>query len=654
MHGLCPASQLALSQPAGIGQRGLARPAMGGAMLLALAMFLISPNFSAAAGPSRAKAGVESGFAHGMALGATPRYGPDFTHFRYVRPDAPRGGELRLSAMGTFDKLNPFTLKGIAARGVMDLMFESLTIGSLDEPMSSYGLLAKDMQLAADRMSITFRLRPEARFSNGDPVTAEDVKFSFDTLRSKAANPIWRNYWADVRDAEVIDSRTIRFNFARKNRELHMIVGAVPVFSKKWGLVQGEQKPFEQWILEHPITSGPYVIERVDLGKTIRFRRQPDYWADQVPSRKGQFNFDLISFRYYKDEFARIEAYKAGEFDFVHENAAKNWARGYIGQKFSNGSLLKTELPNSNAQGMQAFYFNIRRPLFADVRVRQAIGLAMDYEWMNRQLFYNQYKRSYSYFTNTAMAATGLPSPDELRLLQPLKDRLNPIVFGEVPMPPNTNPPNSLRDNLRQARALLAQAGWTYRDGALRDAAGRPFEFEVLLASRTWERILAPFSRNLEKLGIRAKVRVTDTSLYKKRVDDYDYDMIVHWYLSSQSPGNELTFRFMSNAADELGADNFIGLKDPAVDALINRILAVETRDELITASRALDRVLRHGHYAIAHWHNNVHRISYRKGLGKPQQLPDYYHSEDWVVAAWWWDDNPRATASQSKGARAP
>jgi microcin C transport system substrate-binding protein len=242
---------------------------MGGAMLLALAMFLISPDFSAAAGPSRAKAGVESGFAHGMALGATPRYGPDFTHFRYVRPDAPRGGELRLSAMGTFDKLNPFTLKGIAARGVMDLMFESLTIGSLDEPMSSYGLLAKDMQLAADRMSITFRLRPEARFSNGDPVTAEDVKFSFDTLRSKAANPIWRNSWADVRDAEVIDSRTIRFNFARKNRELHMIVGAVPVFSKKWGLVQGEQKPFEQWILEHPITSGPYVIERVDLGNSI-------------------------------------------------------------------------------------------------------------------------------------------------------------------------------------------------------------------------------------------------------------------------------------------------------------------------------------------------------------------------------------------------
>lgn len=413
-------------------------------MLLSLA--LLTAGEGATAASPKTQSGL-SGFVHGMALGDTPRYGPDFTHFRYVRPDAPRGGELRLSAMGTFDKLNPFTLKGIAARGVMDLMFESLTIGSLDEPMSMYGLLAKDMQLAADRMSITFRLRPEARFSNGDPVTAEDVKFSFDTLRSKAANPIWRNYWADVRDAEVINDQTIRFNFSRRNRELHMIVGAVPVFSKKWGMAQSGSMPFEQWILQHPIASGPYVIDRLDLGKTIRFRRQQNYWADQVPSRKGQFNFDTISFRYYKDEFARIEAFKAGEFDFVHENAAKNWARSYIGQKFSNGSLIKTELPNANAQGLQAFYFNIRKPQFADVRVRQAIGLALDYEWMNRQLFYNQYRRSTSYFTNTAMAATGQPSADELKLLMPLKDKLLPAVFSEVPLPPYESTQLSSRES---------------------------------------------------------------------------------------------------------------------------------------------------------------------------------------------------------------
>lgn len=580
----------------------------------------------------------QAGFVHGMALGDKPKYGPDFTHFSYANPNAPRGGELRLSAMGTFDKVNPFTLKGIAARGVMDLMFESLTMGSLDEPMSMYGLLAKDMMLAPDRLSITFRLRPEARFNNGDPVTAEDVKFSFDTLRGKSASPVWRNYWADVKDAVVVDQQTIRFNFLRKNRELHMIVGAVPVFSKKWGSQQGQDKPFEQWIQDYPIASGPYVIERMDLGKSIRFKRQANYWADKVPTRRGQFNFETITFRYYKDEFARIEAFKAGEFDFVHENAAKNWARSYIGGRFANGTLTKTELPNSNAQGMQAFFFNTRKPKFQDVRVRQAIGLALDYEWMNRQLFYNQYKRSYSYFTNTTMAATGSPSPEELKLLLPLQSRLNPAVFGPVPMPPDTNPPHSLRDNLRQARSLLAEAGWTYRDGALRNAAGQPFEFEVLLSSRSWERIIAPFSRNLAKLGIKVNVRVTDTSLFKKRVDDYDFDMIVHWYLSSQSPGNELVFRFMSQAADEPGADNFIGLKDPAVDALVQRILAVESRDQLITAARALDRVLRHGYYAIPHWHNNVHRVAFRSELRRPEQLPDYYHSEDWVLAAWWWD----------------
>ena len=589
----------------------------------------------------RTALGAGPGFVHGMALGAAPKYGPGFTHFAYVNPEAPKGGELKLSAMGTFDKLNPFTLKGIAARGLMDLVFESLTIGSLDEPMSAYGLLAKEMSLADDRLSITFRLHPQARFSNGDAVTAEDVKFSFDTLRSKAASPIWRNYWADVKEAVVIDPLTIRFNFLRKNRELHMIVGAVPVFSKKWGSQQGQERPFEQWVQDFPIASGPYVVERADLGKTIRYRKRADYWANNIPTRKGQFNFDLISFRYYKDEFARIEAYKAGEFDFVHENAAKNWARSYAGKRFSDGSLIKTELANSNAQGLQAFYFNIRKPIFKDVRVRQAIALALDYEWMNRQLFYNQYKRSYSYFTNTTMAAIDTPSAQELRLLEPLRGKIPATVFGPVPLPPNTNAPSSLRGNLRQARALLEEAGWVYRDGALRNAKGEVFEFEVLLSSRTWERILAPFARNLSKLGINARVRVTDTSLYKKRIDDYDYDMIVHWYLSSQSPGNELVFRFMSQSADEPGADNYIGLKDPAVDSLISRILSVESRDDLITAARALDRVLLHGYYAIPHWHNNTHRVSFRNGLTGPAQLPDYYHSEDWVIAAWWWGSKP-------------
>lgn len=355
-----------------------------------------------------------------MALGGEPKYGPNFRAFDYVNPDAPRGGSVTMASMGTFDKLNPYTLKGVRADGLSELVFETLTIASLDEPMSMYGLLAQDMQLAPDRLSITFRLDPRARFSNGDPVEAADVKHSFDTLRSKAASPLWRQYWADVKQAVVVDARTIRFEFERRNRELHMIVGSVPVFSRKWGA----GKPFDQVVRDLPIATGPYAIERFDLGKSIVYRRRADYWGSDIPTRRGQHNFERVRFTYFKDELARIEAFKAGNFDFVHENVAKNWARAYYGRKFENGTLIKTELPNSNAQGLQGFVMNTRRALFADVRVRQAIGLALDFEWMNRQLFFNQYKRSYSYFTNTEMAARGRPSEAVQALLEPHRAQL--------------------------------------------------------------------------------------------------------------------------------------------------------------------------------------------------------------------------------------
>lgn len=574
--------------------------------------------------------------AHGLALGGEPKYGADFAAFDYVDPAARRGGKVTLAAMNNYDKLNPYTLKGVAARGLSELVFETLAVGSLDEPMSTYGLLAEDMEFAADQLSITYRLNPTATFSNGDPVTAEDVKHSFDTLRSKAASPMWRQYWADVTQAVVLDARTIRFEFARLNRELHIIVGSVPVFSRKWGA----GKPFDQNVLEPPIASGPYTVAHFDLGKSITYQRRADYWADRLPVRRGQFNFDTISYTYFLDEFARIEAFKAGSFDFVHENMAKNWARTYYGRHFDDGSLLKTELPNSNSQGMQAFVFNTRRALFADPRVRQAVALALDFEWMNRQLFFNQYKRSYSFFTNTEMAATGKPSAAELALLEPFKSQLPAEVFDEVVRPPSTAAPRSLRDNLRQARELLAQAGWTYRDGALRNAKGEPFEFELLLHQRTFERVVAPFARNLEKLGIVARSRTIDASLYKKRLNDYDFDMIVHWYLSSQSPGNELTLRFSSSAAEEPGSDNFIGVKSAAIDALLVRVLAAKSRDDQLTACRALDRVLLSGHYVIPHWYNNTHRVAYRSRFARPNIIPLYYQSEDWFAQSWWIDTN--------------
>ncbi len=582
---------------------------------------------------------LQGGFVTSLALGATPKYSKDFSHFSYTDPLAKPGGEMRLAAMGSFDKLNPFTLKGIAARGISELVFEPLAIGSLDEPMSMYGLLAESMRLAPDELSMTFRLSPNARFSNGLPVLAADVKFAFDTLRSPAASPIWRNYWADVKDAVVLDERTIRFNFLRRNRELHMTVASLPVFSKSWG---GEL-PFDQWLMQSPIGSGPYRVARADMGKSVVYERRDDYWARSHPARRHQFNFDRISFRYYKDVFARLEALKAGEFDFIHENTAKNWARSYKGRPFQSGELVMEELPNSNGAGLQAFFFNTRRPLFQDVRVRHALSLAMDFEWMNRQLFYDQYIRSNSYFTNSELVASGLPNEAEIELLRRLakQGRLEVEegwLVTPVPEPPSAKGADGLRENLREAKKLLQEAGWSLRDGRLVNARGEPFEFEILISQRNWERVIAPFARNLEKLGVRVSTRVSDASLYKKRLDNYDYDMMVHWYLSGQNPGNEMLFRFTSSSAQEPGADNYAGVASPWVDALIGHLVAVRNREELVTAARLLDRVLRHGHYAIPHWHNRVHRVAYRRGLRAPAKPPLYYHSEDWAMAAWWWE----------------
>lgn len=570
--------------------------------------------------------------AHGLALGTVPKYPADFTHFDYVNPHAPKGGDLYMSSMGSFDKLNPFTLKGTAPTGLTDLVFETLAVQSDDEPLSMYGLLAEDMQLARDELSITFRLNAKARFSNGEPVTAADVKHSYDMLMGKTASPLFRALWADVKGLAVVDTRTVRFEFRRRNRELHMIVGQLPVFARSWG----GGKPFDKITLDPPITSGPYVIERMELGRSITYRRNPDYWGAESPPRRGMFNYDRVHFRFYKDELVRLEAFKAGEFDFVHENVAKNWARGYKGARFERGEIVKRELTHQNPQGMQGFVFNLRRPVFQDVRVRKALALALDFEWMNRQLFYNQYIRSYSFFTNSDIAARGAPSPEELRLLRPLAGFLEPAVFAAVEPPPSTTPPRSLRENLRLARELLREAGWNYRDGAMRNAKDEPLEFEVLLDRKSWERVVAPFSRNLEKLGVAVRYRVLDAALYAKRIDDFDFDIVTHWYLSSQSPGNELFLRFASETADEKGSHNLMGLKNPGIDRLIQAVLTAETREAMIIACRALDRALLAGHYVIPHWHNTTHRVAYKNRFGIPDRQPLYYHSEDWMLKSWW------------------
>ncbi|TXL63822.1 extracellular solute-binding protein [Zeimonas arvi] len=572
-----------------------------------------------------------------LAWGDQPKYPPGFQAFDYVNPQAPKGGTLNLAGYGSFDKLNPFTLRGLAAAGLGMLMFETLAEPSDDEPFTMYGLLAEDMAFAADGLSITFRLNPAARFWNGDPVTAEDVRHSFEVLTGKRAHPRFRQYFSDVSKVVVVDPRTVRFEFRARNHELHMIIGMqLPIFSRKWG----EGRPFDEVVRDEPIASGPYRIERTDWGKSITYRRNPDWWARDLNVRRGMFNFDRVVYKYFSDETARLEGFKAGEFDWVSENSAKNWARGHTGRRYASGEILKREFRHSNPAGMQGFVLNTRRPPLDDPRVRQALGLAFDFEWMNRQVFYGQYVRSPSYFTNSEMQARGLPGPDEKALLEAVRGQvpgLGPAVFGEAPMPPLTDPPGSLRDNLRRALALLKEAGWQVADdGRLRDAGGQALSFEILSYSKGLERVADPWARNLAKLGIEARLRVTDPALYQKRIDDFDYDVAIHVYPASPTPGNELLERFSSAAAAQKGSDNVAGVRDPAVDAVIERLLRSRSRAELVTHAKVLDRLLRHGFYLVPHFHAPTHRVAFRNHLAHPDRLPRYYGAEAWLLKTWW------------------
>ncbi|KVN38355.1 extracellular solute-binding protein [Burkholderia stagnalis] len=578
--------------------------------------------------------------AHAIAQYGEPKYPPGFKHFDYVNPDAPKGGTLVLanpSRLTSFDKFNPYTMRGNIAPGI-DLLFESLATGSSDEPASMYGLLADDIAVAPDGLSVTFHLNPRARFSNGDPVTAADVKHSFDMLKSKQAAPQYAAYFADIARAVIVDPATVRFEFRRRNRELPLIAGGVPVFSHKWGLrADGTRIPFDQIAFEQPIGSGPYLIEHYDNGRTITYRRNPAYWGADLPVRVGTHNFERIVYKLYGDGVARLEAFKAGEYDVLVEYIARNWVRRDVGKRFDSGELVKREFRQHNGAGMQGFMLNLRRPKFRDVRVRQALDLAFDFEWLNRQLFYGGYTRLDSYFADTDLQATGMPGPGELKLLEPLRAQLDPAVFGPMVVQPNTNPPGSLRANLLKARALLAAAGWTYRDGALRNAKGEPFTFEILDdAGSAFEPVVIAYQRNLAKLGIDARFRTADFALLQKRLDAFDYDMTTIRYPGVQVPGAEQFARYGSKFADEPGSDNVIGLKSPAVDALLAALGAAETREQLLDATHALDRVLMHGYYAIPQWYSTTHRVAYKRTLAYPQTLPLYYSAEGWVVSTWW------------------
>ena len=585
--------------------------------------------------------------AHGFAQYGDLLYPAGFKHFSYVNPNAPKGGTLNLpnpDRRTSFDKFNPFTLKGVTAPGVAQLMFESLLIGSADEIASSYGLLAEDVSLAKDQLSVTFRLRAHARFNDGAPVLAKDVKYSFDTLMSKLASPQFKTVYADVKQAVVVSERVIRFDFHRKNTELPLLVGSMPVFSEKWGKdATGAGKPFNQLTFEKPIGSGPYLIESYDIGKSIVFKKDPQYWGADLNVRVGFFNFDRVSYRLYKDDTARLEALKAGEFDTLVEYRAKNWAKSYVGPKFRDGTLKKQHFSHRNGAGMQGFVMNIRKPIFQDQRVREALTLALDFEWMNRLLFYGQYHRIDSYFSNSDLGASyqpaSVPSAAERKILEPLQ-KAYPKHFpakalGPMTLPVTTEAPSSLRQNLRQARELLAQAGWVYKDGALKNAKGQSFEFEFMDDGGAMSRLVLAYARNLEKLGIKVDIRTTDYALYQKRLEEFDFFMTSMKFPDSQSPGNELWDRYGSESATTKGADNIIGVQSPVVDALIGEIVKAQTRKDLITATRALDRVLTHSYYVVPHWYSPTHRVAYKSDLAFPQP-PNYFAAESWILSTWW------------------
>ncbi|MCV6590026.1 MAG: extracellular solute-binding protein [Marinobacterium sp.] len=564
---------------------------------------------------------------HGIAMHGDLKYGPDFSHFDYANPDAPKGGKVSQAGVGTFDSFNQFIIKGASADG-LGLLYDSLLERSDDEPFSLYGLIAESLEMPDDRSHIIFNMRKEARFSDGQQLTAEDVAFTFKLLREKGA-PLYRSYYADIKSITVLSPHRIRFDFGQStNRELPLIVGEVPVLPRHiW-----QQRDFTKPTLEHPIGSGPYVISSFESGRTITYERRSDYWAENLPVNRGINNFDTITYDYYRDDTVSLEAFKAGEYDFRVENSSKRWATGYTGPQFDNGDIQVRELQHQNSTGMQAFVMNSRRQQFSDRRVRQALAYAFDFEWTNRNIFYNAYTRTHSYFSNSEMAASDMPDTRELAVLEPLRDQIPAEVFTTVYKAPITDGSGKIRGHLRKGLRLLKSAGWALNKGKLLNANGEQFRFELLLRDKSFERIVAPFVRNLERMGIDVSIRLVDISQFINRYRSYDFDMLVASFPQSSSPGNEQRDYWHSSMADQPGTRNIIGIKDPAVDYLVEQVIQSPSREDLVARSRALDRVLQWGHYVIPQFHISSYRVAYWNRFGMPAKRPKYGLGFD----TWW------------------
>lgn len=565
---------------------------------------------------------------HGLAMHGDLKYPADFTHFEYTNPNAPKGGQVKEWALGTFDSFNSFIIKGTPADG-LGLIYDSLLSKAQDEPFSLYGLLAEKVDHPASNDQVTFFLRPEARFSDGQPLTSADVVFTFNTLLEKA-NPFYRAYLGDIANIEAIDAHTVRFVFKHdQNKELALIIGEIPILPKHYW----KDRDFTVPSLDIPVGSGPYILSGFDAGRSVTYALNPDYWGRDIPVNRGRHNFGQISYDYYRDTVVALEAFKAGEYDFRQETSSKNWATGYTGPQFDSGKLKREEVAHSRPTGMQAFIYNTRRTQFSDARVREALAYAFDFEWTNKNLFYGAYTRTHSFFSNSDMAASALPDAAELAILEPLRDQLPPEVFTKVYRAPTYDGSGQIRSELRQALRLLKQAGWELKNGQLiNQASGQPLTFEILLVQKEFERVVAPMIQNLKRLGVDASIRIVDASQYINRLRSFDFDMVVYSYGQSSSPGNEQRDFWGSYNADTAGSRNLIGIKNPAIDALIEQVITAPNREQLVLRTRALDRALQWNHYVIPQFHSRSDRIAYRDIFGFPAVRPKYELGFD----TWW------------------
>jgi microcin C transport system substrate-binding protein len=585
---------------------------------------------------------------HATSLIGEPAYGPNFTHFDWVNPNAPKGGRVRQWALGSFDTLNPFPVKGSVAAGVT-LIYDTLMSQSPDEASTAYGLVADWVSYPADYSSATFALRPSARFHDGKPITADDVVFSLDAI--KRASPNFAFYYKNVTRAEKTGDNLVTFYFDVKgNRELPMIVGELPILPKHFWEGKdsnGEPRDLSKSTLEVPLGSGPYRIKEFDAGRTITYERVKDWWAKDLPVSRGQWNFDEIKFVYFRDRVPAFEAFKSGQLDFWRENSAKAWATAFDFDAVKRGLVKMERLPVATVAPMQAFAFNIRRPQFQDLRVRQAFNLAFDFEWANKNLFFDQYSRVGSYFENSELKATGLPQGRELEILNEVKSAVPPEVFTTEWKNPVNISPEDARKHLSVAAKLLAEAGYTPKDGVLTNAAGAQLTAEFLLVQPDFERIVLPFKSALEKLGVKASVRIVDTSQYQRRHDTFDFDIMVANFAQSLSPGNEQRDYWGSEAADKEGSRNVIGIRNPAVDKLIGKIILAKDRGDLVAATRALDRVLLWNHYVVPQWHTPFDRLSMWDMFRRPDKLPSRNTS---FLRVWWHDDAAAKRLVEARG----